>query len=469
MSALPTTSRPRPFGLERTADAEVLRTPPHDLHAETMVLGSMLRFRKTIPAICDFLTKKDVFFKEENQIVFEVIRDLHYAKIPVDVMILATTLRTKKLLDQVGGEEYLVELAKAVPIDAHAEYFAAVVKEKAMLRETIQACDLTMRECFDADGPASSIIDRGEARIHAISSQQEVIYPTPLSEIMPDLIQTIDSHEEREKLVGLPTGFVEIDELTGGLIRGDMIVIAARPSVGKTSFAFNIIENLGIERGKTCLMFSLEMRKMQLAIRALCGRAGVNSRDLKSGRVGEDPAAKDRVGRAAAELNVRNIWIDDTPAITLREMRTKALRMKGRHGLDLLAVDYLGLMTGERRENKVQETAVLSAGIKALARELEVPVLCLSQLNRACEQEQRLPQLSDLRNSGDIEQDADLVILLHREACYHRGDQQWIDSNQDKINEAIAIIAKQRNGPCDNVKLTYLPAQTKFLNYTPGV
>ena len=276
------------------------------------------------------------------------------------------------------------------------------------------------------------------------------------------------SRQTGEHLSGLSSGFLELDNLTSGLQKGEMIIIAARPSVGKTSFAMNIIEHVGIDLKKPCAVFSLEMSKQQLAQRMLCSRSGVDSHKLRRGMLTKQD--KDRLGYAVGDLSAGQIFIDDTPGLTLMDLRTKARRLKLQYGIEILALDYLQLMECPgKADNRQQEIATISRGVKALARELSVPVLCLSQLNRASESEQRLPRTSDLRESGSIEQDADVVMLLHREAVMHRGDQEWADANPDKVNEAQVIVAKQRNGPCDTVKLTFIGAQTRFVNYNPGV
>jgi replicative DNA helicase len=230
----------------------------------------------------------------------------------------------------------------------------------------------------------------------------------------------------------------------------------------------NIIEHVGIDLKKPCAVFSLEMSKQQLAQRMLCSRSGVDSHKLRRGMLSKQD--KDRLGYAVGDLSQGQIFIDDTPGLTLMDLRTKARRLKLQYGIEIIMIDYLQLMEAPgRADNRQQEIATISRGVKALARELNVPVLCLSQLNRASESEQRMPRTSDLRESGSIEQDADVVMLLHREAVMHRGDQEWMDANPDKVNEAIVIIAKQRNGPCDNVKLTFLSSQTRFVTYNPGV
>src|SRR4051812_17427380 len=469
MSAFSTTARPRPGpGFPGSNDTPLIdRMPPHDLSAEAGVLGSMIIDPQVIGPVCMFLQRHEMFFKEENQIIFRVLTDLFEANTPIDAMILHSTLKTKNLLEQIGGIEYIKELANAVPTSAHAEYYAAIVKEKAMLRSLISACTTTLRDCYESGDPAATVLDRGEGRIFEIAQQKVSNQAVPLTDVLHETFEMLE-RQTGEHLSGVSSGFIELDNLTSGLQKGEMIIIAARPSVGKTALVMNIIEHVGIDLKRPCAVFSLEMSKQQLAQRMLCSRSGVDSHKLRRGMLSKQD--KDRLGYAVGDLSQGQIFIDDTPGLTLMDLRTKARRLKLQYGIELIALDYLQLMEAPgRADNRQQEIATISRGVKALARELNVPVLCLSQLNRASESEQRLPRTSDLRESGSIEQDADVVMLLHRESVMHRGDQEWRDANPDKINEAIVIVAKQRNGPCDNVKLTFQEGQTRFVNYSPGV
>ena len=470
MSAIPTTTaRPRPGPGFSSNDTSSLidRMPPHDLTAEAGVLGSMIIDPQVIGPVCMFLQKPEMFFKEENQIIFRVLTGLFESNTPVDAMLLYSTLKSKNLLEQAGGLDYIKELANAVPMSAHAEHYAAIVKEKSMLRSLISACTTTLRDCYESGDAASTVLDRGESRIFEIAQQKTSNQAVVLTDVLHETFEMLE-RQQGEHLSGVATGYIELDNLTSGLQKGEMIVIAARPSVGKTALAMNIIEHVGIDLKKPCAVFSLEMSKQQLAQRMLCSRSGVDSHKLRRGMLTRQE--KDRVGYAVGDLSQGQVFIDDTPGLTLLDLRTKARRLKLQHGIELIALDYLQLMEApSRSDNRQQEIASISRGVKALARELNVPVLCLSQLNRASESEQRLPRTSDLRESGSIEQDADVVMLLHREAVMHRGDQEWRDANPDKLNEALVIVAKQRNGPCDNVKLTFLEGQTRFVNYNPGV
>lgn len=467
-STPPTTARPKPFGMQGADVPHLIdRVPPHDLAAEAGVLGSMIIDTQCIGPVCMFLQKAEMFFKEENQIVFRVLTGLYESNTPVDAMILFSTLKSKNLLEAVGGLDYIKDLANSVPTSAHAEYYAAIVKEKAMLRSLISACTTTLRDCFESGDTADSVLNRGEARIFEIANQKISNHAVPLTDVLHETFEMLD-RQNGEHFSGVTSGFLELDNLTSGLQRGEMIIIAARPSVGKTAFAMNIIEHVGIDKKMPCAVFSLEMSKQQLAQRMLCSRSGVDSHKLRRGMLTKQD--RDRLSYAVGELSQGQVFIDDTPGLTLMDLRTKARRLKLQYNIELLALDYLQLMEAPgRADNRQQEIASISRGVKALARELSIPILCLSQLNRASESEQRLPRTSDLRESGSIEQDADVVMLLHRESVMHRGDQEWRDANPDKLNEALVIIAKQRNGPCDNVKLTFLEGQTRFVTYNPGV
>ncbi len=422
---------------------------------------------QTIGPVCMFIQKAEMFYKEENQIVFRVLTELYESNTPVDAMILHSTLKTKNLLEAVGGLEYIKDLANAVPTSAHAEYYAAIVKEKAMVRSLISACTGTLRDCYESGEPARTVLDKAETRIFEIAQQRLTNQATSLTDVLHETLEMLE-RQTGEHISGVPTGFIELDNLTCGLQRGEMIIVAARPSVGKTALAMNIVEHVGIDKKIPCAVFSLEMSKQQLAQRMLCSRSGVDSHKLRRGLLAKQD--RDRLAYAVGDLSQGSIYIDDTPGLTLMDLRTKARRLKQQYDIQLVVVDYLQLMEAPgKADNRQQEIATISRGVKALARELNVPVICLSQLNRASESEQRLPRTSDLRESGSIEQDADVVMLLHREAVMHRGDQEWMDANPDKINEALIIVAKQRNGPCDNVKLTFLAGQTRFVNYNPGV
>ncbi|MEI8196074.1 MAG: replicative DNA helicase [Phycisphaerae bacterium] len=468
MSTLPTTSRPRPLTLEGGGgggDTTIERLPPHDQPAEVAVLGSMIIDPTVIGPVCMILPKADVFFFDKHQVLYSVIVELFEKNTPMDPLVIASTLKSQNQLDAIGGLNYLTEVLGAVPTAAHAEYYAGIVKEKAMLRSLIQACSQTLRDVYESGETAAVVLDRGEKRIFDIAQQKASNQAVPLTDALHETFAILDRNGG-EHLSGLATGYAELDNLTSGLQKGEMLILAARPSVGKTALAMNIAEYVSVDQGRPVAVFSLEMSKQQLAQRLLCSRSGVDGHRLRRGML----SSQDRhaLSEAVGKLSQGKMFIDDSPGLTLMDLRTKARRLKLQHGIEMIVIDYLQLMEAPREENRQQQIGSISRGIKALARELNVPVICLSQLNRASESEQRLPRTSDLRESGSIEQDADVVMLLHREAVMHRGDQEWADANPDKLNEAILIIAKQRNGPCDNVKMTFLSGSTRFVNWNPG-
>ena len=465
-----TTARPKPLGLASDSAREatlIERMPPHDIAAEVALLGSMIIDPEVIGPVAALVTSPDYFFKEQHQIIYRMLHTLFEQNIPIgDGVIIASSLKSQNLLDAAGGIEYLKEVIGAVPSAANAEYYANIVREKAMLRSLISACTQSLRDVYESGESAGMILDRSEKRIFDIAQQKISKEAVPLAEVLHETFEILDRHTG-ENLSGLSTGFLELDNLTSGLQKGELLILAARPSVGKTALAMNVVEHVGVDLKKSVAVFSLEMSKQQLAQRMLCSRSGVDSHKLRRGMLSKQD--RDALAYAVGELSQGQIFIDDSPGLTLMDLRTKGRRLQRNHGIELIVVDYLQLMEAPREENRQQQISSISRGIKALSRELNVPVICLSQLNRASESEQRLPRTSDLRESGSIEQDADVVMLLHREAVMHRGDQEWRDANPDKLNEALVIVAKQRNGPCDNVRLTFLEGQTRFVNYNPGV
>jgi replicative DNA helicase len=443
------------------------RSPPSDIAAELAVISSMIIDPTVIGPICMILPRAEDFYKDEHQVFFRVIVSLFERNSGIDALLVNSELRSQQLLESAGGIEYLKVVIEAAPSSANAEYYAAIVREKAMLRGLIQSCTTSLRDAYDSGEPASVILDRAEQRMFDLANVRITGAAKSLTETLHETFEILDKNTG-EHITGTPTGYVEIDNLTCGLQKGELIIIAARPSVGKTALALNIAEHAGIDHQLACAVFSLEMSSQQLAQRMLCSRSGVDSHKLRRGMLSKSD--RDKLDYAVGDLAQGKIFIDDTPSLRLMDLRTKARRLKLQHDIQLVVIDYLQLMDSPgRAENRQQEISTLSRGIKGLARELNVPVVCLSQLNRASETDGRRPRTSDLRESGAIEQDADVVLLLHREDVMHRGDQEWLDANPDKINVAEVIVAKQRNGPCDTVKLTFLPGQTRFVNYNAGV
>jgi replicative DNA helicase len=466
MDAEITTARPRSRGATQLTEAELAdRLPPHDPDAEKALLGSMLLDPQVIDSVCEIVSSPDAFFSRSNSLIFSAIIELYQANTAVDSVTLLNRLARKSQDEIADSTEYLRELLHSVPSAANAEYYAKIVRDKSLLRRLIKACGETLQECYESPQETSVIMDRGEKRIFDVAQLKVTGSALPLSELLQQTFDAIDRNSG-EQLTGIATGFAEIDNLTSGLQKGEMIVLAARPSVGKTALAMNIVEHVGVDLQRAVAVFSMEMSGQQLCQRMLCSRGSVDSHSLRRGMLGNDGWA--RLQQAANELSQGKIFIDDTPALTLLDLRAKARRLTVQHSIELIVIDYLQLMEAPREENRQQQISSLSRGIKALARELKCPVVCLSQLNRAPENENRLPRTSDLRESGSIEQDADVVLLLHREAMMHRGDPDWAMANPDKVNEAQLIIAKQRNGPCDSIKLTFMSGSTRFGAYNPG-
>ena len=467
MDEATTTARPRPrdMPLAPVPQGITERTPPHDSAAEMALLGSMLLDPSSIGDLCAIIESGNAFFSRQNQILFEGILDLFQASIAVDGVTLTHKLKQKGLYEAAGGFDYLEQLVNCVPSAANAISYAQIVRDKALLRRLISACSQTLESCYDNSEEAAVILDRSERAIFEVAQLKVTGQPVSLTEVLHETFEMLDRNTGNT-ITGVPTGYVELDNLTSGLQRGEMIVLAARPSVGKTALAMNIVEHVGVDLKKPVAVFSLEMSKQQLAQRMLCSRSGVDSQNLRRNMLARED--RNRLSMAVGELSEGNIYIDDTPALSILNLRTKARRLLSQQRIELVVIDYLQLMEAPREENRQQQISSISRGIKALARELNCPVMCLSQLNRASESENRLPRTSDLRESGSIEQDADVVMLLHREAVMHRGDQEWAQTNPDKINEAQLIIAKQRNGPCDNVRLTFIAANTRFETYHAG-
>ena len=365
------------------------------------------------------------------------------------------------MLDQVGGLDYLVQLAEAVPSAANASYYAKIVKDKATLRGLIESAGKILYDCYNSDAPVQDLLDKAERNIFEIAEDKSTEEASDLTSL---LHETYSKLEMSEVSTGIQTGYYEVDEMTNGLQPGEMVIIAARPSMGKTAFALNVCENVAAGSRVPCAVFSLEMGKQQLAQRLLCSRSGVDSHRMRRNMLNQDDFAK--LSMAVGDLSEAPLYIDDTPGLTLLGLRAKARRLYSRYGIKLIMIDYLQLMSAPGADSRQQEVSNISRGIKALARELNVPVICLSQLNRATEgREGHKPRMSDLRESGSIEQDADVVAMLHREDYYHRGEPDYVDNNIAEL-----IVAKQRNGPTGVVKMHFDGGTTRFNNlaFTPA-
>ncbi len=435
------------------------KVPPQNLEAERACIGSMLLDRGAIEVAIDIL-KSDDFYSNQHRIIFDNILELYSQSIPVDIVTITEHLKSKGELDKVGGAVYLSSLLDEVPTSANIEYYAKIVEQKSLLRKLIKAASSVIAMCYDADRDVYDIVDEAEKQIFDVTERRVVKGYFNMNELIKESILAIEKlYHRRDMYTGIPSGFRDFDELTSGFQKSELIIIAARPSVGKTAFALNIAQNVAIRQKKNVAIFSLEMSKEALTQRMLCSEAKINSSKLRRGFLSDEDWAP--LTTAAGKLAETNIFIDETPAISEMQLRAKARRIKSRHNLDLIIIDYLQLMTSTRRRNegKTQEVSEISHSLKALARELNIPVIALSQLSRAVESRSRVdkrPVLSDLRESGAIEQDADLVAFLYREDLYKK------DTDRKGIVEVI--IQKQRNGPIGTVELKFFPEYTRFEN-----
>ncbi len=429
---------------------------PHSLEGERTVLGAVLIENETFHHASEILTGAD-FYRTAHQKIFARMEALSLRSQAIDLVTLKEELARVGELENVGGLSYLSSLVDGVPRATNVPYYSRIVKEKSVLRSLISSANQIIQSCFDEPDEPHAVLERAERSIFEISEKAIRTGFEPVGEIAKQSFKAIDEASERPELVsGIPTGFLELDQLTSGLQRSDLIIVAARPAMGKTSLCLNIAEHVALNSSRTVGIFSLEMSKEQLVMRLLCGAARVDMHKLRSGFLSEKDWAK--LIQAVSDLSGTRIFIDDTPALTVHEMRAKVRRLKLEHGLDLLVVDYLQLMQGRSRfENRNQEIASISRAMKALAKELDIPVVALSQLSRAPESRgDHRPQLSDLRESGALEQDADVVVFIYREEVY--------DPTAENSGMAELNLSKQRNGPTGTIKLAFIKEYTRFEN-----
>jgi replicative DNA helicase len=440
---------------------------PASVHAEMTILGAML---VEPVAIIDatMLLKTDDFALDSHRRIYDSMLHLVEVGHAVDIVTVADALRKKKELDSVGGLPYLASLSEGLPRKLSIESYVRIVRDKSLMRQLLTVCDMGMIDASDQSREALDVLNQVTSRLTEISEHAVTGGFSDIAAIVKDSFGSIDAlYEQGREVTGLATHYLDFDRMTSGLQESELIIIAARPSMGKTAWAINIAENAAVRGGKVVAVFSLEMSKASLLRRMLASQALVNSKAIQTGMLMRDDRSKLISG--LERLMESKMFIDDTPGITLAEMRAKARRLKQQHGqLDLIVIDYLQLMTGSNSnqkgfENRTQEVSAISRGLKALAKEMKVPVVALSQLSRASEQRggDKKPLLSDLRESGSIEQDADVVCFIHREEYYDR-------ENEDLKGKAEIIIAKQRNGPTGSIQLAYLADYTRFENLQPG-
>ncbi len=454
------------------------RLPPHSLEAEMSLLGSILLDPRLLSDVLSIVRSPDDFYAEAHTAIYKAAVEVFDRYNSGDLVQIVETIKDKGQLELIGGAEYLVKLAESVPSAVNAPHYARIVAEKAKLRKLIDAAGTILYDAFHVGelGPdgAREVLDKAEMMVFEIAQQHQIADPQLLKDLLQLEIDRIES-QEGKGISGVPSGYPDLDEMLRGMQPGEMIIIAARPSMGKTALALNIAEQMAAGGGNAgapqstipIALFSLEMSKSAVTQRLISARSGIASQNLRGGvRLSDRDYRK--LLSACDELAKAPIFIDDTPNMTVLALRARARRLVAQHGVKAIMIDYLQLLTapGAARESRQVEVSTISRGLKALARELNVPVVCLSQLNRASEQrEGNKPRMSDLRESGSIEQDADVIILLHREDYYHVQDENWKLENPDKVGVAELIIAKQRNGPTGVVKLSWDSNTTKFQSY----
>ncbi len=431
------------------------KTQPFNIEAEISVLGSMLLDNEAINLVTELL-RTDNFYKTSHQYIFDTIVNLYNKNNAVDLVILKDELKKQSLLEKVGGAEYLMELEESVPLASNVEYYAKIVREKTIKRDLITATAKIQQEAYNDSLESDELLDIAEKEIFDITQRKFSSPTTKLFNILHDTFDHISNLHDREgRLTGVSTGYYDLDDITSGLQNSELIIIAARPSMGKSSLVLNIAEHAGTKEKKPTLIFSMEMSAQQVAQNMLCSKAKIDAHLLRTGKLDDNQFSN--LSLAMGDLSESEIFIDDTPGLGLLELRAKARRLKLQHNIQMIIVDYLQLMEGRKAENRQQEISGISRGLKALARELEVPVIAVSQLNRSVEtRDGHTPRMSDLRESGSIEQDADVIILLHREDYY---------DPTKRPGEVDLNIAKQRNGPTGKVKLTFLREILRFENY----
>ena len=438
------------------------KIPPQNIEAEQSILGGILIENEAINKVMEILTPND-FYRDAHRKIFSTLIDLSERDEPADLITLTNELRKKDQLDSIGGASSLASLIASVPTAANIEYYAKIVREKATLRSLIETSTEIITQSYQDRGDVESFLDEAERAIFEISERR--VKPTfySIREIVKESFKTLEKlYEKKELVTGVPSGFKELDQRTAGFQPSDLIIVAGRPSMGKTAFCLNVAQYAAIEKRTPIAIFSLEMSKEQLVIRMLCSEAGVEGTRLRTGFLNESDWPK--LTLAAGNLSDAPIFIDDTAALSVLELRAKARRLNAEHGLGLIIIDYLQLMKGRIRiESRQQEISEISRSLKALSKELNIPVIAVSQLSRKTEERTgNRPQLSDLRESGAIEQDADLILFLYRDEVYNRAED---NPNRGK---AEVIIGKQRNGPIGKIELAFLDKITTFKDLYKG-
>ena len=439
-------------------EALIKRVPPHSIEAEQSVVGAMLMDRDAITTASEIISGED-FYQTAYGVVFDSVVELFNEGKPVDLITLQNRLKEKDVPEEISSLEFVRELVAAVPTSANIKYYAEIVAEKSLLRKMIKMNDEITNACYLAKEPVEAIMERTEKQVFELVQNRGASDYVPIRQVVLNALEKIEkASKSKGTVTGIPTGFIDLDYKTSGFQPSDFILVAARPSMGKTAFVLNIAQHVAFRQNKTVAIFSLEMSKEQLVNRLFSLESYVDAQLLRTGNLKDSDWEK--LIEGAGTIGKSNLIIDDTPGISISELRSKCRKYKLEHGLDMIIIDYLQLMSGsvgKRSDSRQQEISDISRSLKAVARELNVPVISLSQLSRAVEQRpDHRPMLSDLRESGAIEQDADVVMFIYRDDYYHK--------DTEHINEAEIIIAKQRNGPIGTVTLTWLPQYTKFAN-----
>ncbi len=446
-----------PSGNSRGGSAGYDRTPPQDLDAERSVLGGMMISKDAIADVVEQIRGTD-FYRPAHEVVYDAIIDLYGRGEPADAITVADELTKRGEIGRIGGAPYLHTLISGVPTAANAGYYARIVRERSVLRKLVEAGTRIVQLGYGTDGgDVDEIVNNAQAEVYAVTERRSSEDYLILGDIIGGAVDEIEAAGHRgEGMIGVPTGFSDLDRLTNGLHPGQMIVLAARPAIGKSTMGIDIVRSASIKHGLTSVVFSLEMSRNEITMRLLSAEARVHLQKLRNGQMGEDDWAK--IAATMGKISEAPLFIDDSPNMSLMEIRAKCRRLKQKHDLKLVVIDYLQLMSsGKRVESRQQEVSEFSRALKLLAKELEVPVIAISQLNRGAEQRtDKRPQMSDLRESGSIEQDADIVILLHREDAYEK--------ESPRAGEADVIVAKHRNGPTDTLVVAFQGHYSRFVD-----
>ena len=437
---------------------ELGKIPPNDIEAEQAVIGSMLTDKDAVISAIEILKEED-FYREDNKTIYEAILNLYNRSEPIDIITLKSELTSMGMFDKIGGLEYIVGLPDKVPTTANVEKYISIVKEKSELRRLIKAANEIIEEGYDPTENIDDIMNSAEKKIFNIMQDKDQKSYSPIKDVLIDTFTELEQlYNQKQHVTGVPTGFIDLDYRTAGLHNSDLILIAARPAMGKSAFALNIATNAALRANVPVILFSLEMSKEQMVNRILCSEALVDSNKVRTGKIDDDDWIK--LADTMGDLSEAPIYIDDTPGISINEIRAKCRKLKLEKNIGLVVIDYLQLVQGSSKRasaSREQEISEISRSLKILAKEINVPVIALSQLSRAPEQRpDHRPMLSDLRESGAIEQDADIVMFLYRDEYYH-------EDSEDK-GQAEVIIAKHRSGSTGTVKLAWLGNYTKFGN-----